>query len=241
MLLQASDTSGDSEINIYLFLIGGALFVAVSLIMTALRSSSPSEDIESVDLDDHDPDLWRDLTDEHDLEFVSGAFSDDPRHLTGEYRGESVQVYERRRQELGTREDIRRHFIHYEIGLPAFVPDKMAIYDDRNVSERTTMFEDSDLPVGRTELDEAFVVRGETPETIRSFLDRDEVAAPLVALADARDAFEIEEGVLTVTEKSSLLDDGALDDLVDTVERLREAGPSSEPDSDGYVTDLSET
>lgn len=210
----------------------------VTVIVYLLRAATGRERIE---IDDHDTDLWRDLTNEHDLEFVSGAFSDDPRHLTGEYRGESVQVYERRRQELGTREDIRRHFIHYEIGLPAFVPDKMAIYDDRNVSERTTMFEDKDLQVGRTELDEAFVVRGETPETIRSFLDRDEVAAPLVALADDRDAFEIEEGVLTVTEKSSLLDDGALDDLVDTVERLREAGPSSEPDSDGYVTDLSET
>ena len=210
----------------------------VAVIVYLLRAATGRERIE---IDDHDTDLWRDLTREHDVEFVSGAFSDDPRHLTGEYRGESVQVYERRRQELGTREDIRRHFIHYEIGLPAFVPDKMAIYDDRNVSERTTMFEDSDLQVGRTELDEAFVVRGQEPEAIRSFLDRDEVAAPLVALADDRYEVEIEEGILTVTEKSSLLDDGALDDLVDTVECLREAGPSRETDSDGYVTDLSET
>jgi hypothetical protein len=210
----------------------------VTVVVYLLRAATGPERIE---IDDHDTDLWRDLTDEHDLEFVSGSFSDDPRHLTGEYRGESVQVYERHRQDPETRQDISRHFIHYEIGLPAFVPDQMAIYDDRTVSNQTTMFEGGDLEVGRPELDEKFVVRGDDPEAIRSFLDRDAVASPLVALADEWDEFELEEGVLTVTEKSPLLDERTLDTLADFVERLREAGPPDGADSDGHVADLSET
>ncbi len=215
-------------------LAGGLAAVIVYL----LRAAKGHERIE---LDDRDTDPWRDLTREHDLEFVSGAFSDDPKHLTGEYRGESVQVYERRRQDLETTNSLPRHYINYEIGLPAFVPDRMAIYNDRNMSARITMFEGSDLQVGHPRLDETFVVQGNNPETIRSFLDREEIAAPLVALADEWYEVELEEGVLTVTEKSPRLDGRALEDLVHLVDRLRDAGPPDGTDADGYVADLSET
>jgi hypothetical protein len=246
MLLQAQQLSPDTELDGFIFVMGTAIILAVGVILVfiyALESFSDSGQVEYMDVSDQTTDPWRELTREHDMEFVAGAFGDDPKHVTGEYRGKSVEVYEEHRREKSPGTTTDKTYTHYEIGLPSFLPDEMALYDPSLAQNLETLFGGRELQVGHAKLDETFVIRGDEPDAIRDFLECDDLAGSLIDLTEVWDEFELERGTLTIATEGRvfLTHEDALDDLVDAVEHIRKAGPPDSTDSEGHVADFSET
>lgn len=169
---------------------------------------------------------WSQFAMAHDLSHSPGGWGSS-HGLAGEYRGESIRVKSERR---GGGKNSRTYTV-YSVELPPNVPMDLVMYDQGLLSEMGKLFGGEDIQVGRSNLDEAFIIKGGYADEIREFLDRDTVAEALLDVYEVSTDFHLEHGSLTV-EHRNLARSGSqlkahLEPIVRCAKVLRSAGKAN--------------
>ena len=166
---------------------------------------------------------WREFALSNDLSFGAsnwfGGFT-----LNGEFQGESIRV---RTVTRGGRKN-RKTYTVYSVSLPSSVPMGLVMYDESLFSKLGKFFGGQDIQVGRPQLDDAFIIKGNDPGRIRNFLDNDMVAAALLNLYAVESDLHLDVGTLTIEHRgyaNSVHElQSHLEPLVDTAYALQDAG-----------------
>jgi hypothetical protein len=177
---------------------------------------------------------WRDFAEEHDFDFED-LDSYDHYVMDGTYRDESVEV-KASRVGGGTN---GKTLTTYTLELPESIPADLNVSEEDATSKISEMFGSEDIEVGRPDLNEAFVIRGDDPEEIRAFFDREAVAEALLELADSCAEVYIRSQCLQVQHLAAASSPDVLESYLDALtrcaKRLRDAAngtpDEAEPDN----------
>ena len=117
--------------------------------------------------------------------------------MNGAFRGREVGVWTEKRGHGKS----KKKYTVYQASLPADLPFGLELYDESLFSKLGKVFGGEDIQVGRSALDDAFIIKGSNPTEVRAFLDDDRVERELLDLHAFESDLEIEHGELTIEHR----------------------------------------